>query len=489
MKTYCKSIIIVFLALLAGQSKAQTFQVDDIIIGNPNIHYLDPEFIDVNGQYKVMFTDSVYSFGYMRVADLDPVTGKFISSDGLDWKVDSNIAPIYQTLINGPEWAVDTGGLSLFYTKYDHNGKLQVWHAQLSNPPVLTQLTNDTSDCIHWAATLNPTDSNVKFFSVKNIPPYGYVLFWHNENNIYFSYTNSLPGYIWPGNNGPRFIPGTPYFVYSKQITANKIEIVRVNTLDNTVKVITNDSIKKVDCWGFKAPEFNNEICYSACTSDTTLDVYRFVNLNDPFATKIATIKTPPGEILKYISSVEILQTAEGLFDKTYFAFRGAKITEPLTPVDGAMWIASLGADSTGRFVRRVDIGAVTGDTAYRQEPELLVGKNELFLYYNSYEVGGIKQLRRCRTGIFKKTTSVIEQPNTIGKVLVYPNPTNPTLFIKIENNNLLQYQITNSLGQVLQQEKVKSNRIDVSSLQKGIYFIQLRDEKGELITRKFIKQ
>jgi hypothetical protein len=73
--------------------------------------------------------------------------------------------------------------------------------------------------------------------------------------------------------------------------------------------------------------------------------------------------------------------------------------------------------------------------------------------------------------------------------ISIYPNPTNTTLFIKTETNNSVQYQIINSIGQVLQQEKLKGTSIDVSSLSKGIYFIQLKDENGLVFTSKFIKE
>jgi len=456
---------------------SQGFPIDDRPIGRPDVHYLDPEFIDMHGQHKVLFTDQPYSTGKLWVADLDPVTGDFVSGHGTENVLDTGIAPLYETIINGPEWGADRNGLALFYTKYDVNKRKQIWRAELSNLPVLTQLTNDTLDNVHWAATLNPTDASMIFFLVRYFPAYGPILFWTNENNV--SYDHPILGYVWPGNNGPRFIPGTSYFVYSKQTSPNRIELVQVNTADGTERIITNDGIKKVDTWGFIAPEFNNEICYSACTSDTTIGIYRYLSPSDPFATLIATIKPPEGHPLKYISSIEILQTGEGRFDKTYFAFRGAKIAQPLIPSDGAMWIASLGSDPAFRFVRRVDIGAVTGDTAYRQEPELLIGRDEVFLYYNSYNEGGIKELRRCRTGIFPKTTSVSSIPPQSDFVL-FPNPTVSSISMEqvegpVGIHDMLGRQVWNGIadGRI---------SIDVSGLPRGIYVVQTRKMTTRLV-------
>jgi D-alanyl-D-alanine carboxypeptidase len=71
----------------------------------------------------------------------------------------------------------------------------------------------------------------------------------------------------------------------------------------------------------------------------------------------------------------------------------------------------------------------------------------------------------------------------------IYPNPTNTTLFFKTINNNASQYQITNTLGQVMQKENVQENNIDVSNLPNGIYFIRFTNNKNETWLSKFIKQ
>ena len=91
--------------------------------------------------------------------------------------------------------------------------------------------------------------------------------------------------------------------------------------------------------------------------------------------------------------------------------------------------------------------------------------------------------------GVITGGTSVDDVIFKDENFIIYPNPTNTTLFIKTENNNSLQYQISNSIGQVIQQEQLNGNSIDVSNLQRGFYFIQLKDENGNLFTSKFIKE
>jgi hypothetical protein len=73
-------------------------------------------------------------------------------------------------------------------------------------------------------------------------------------------------------------------------------------------------------------------------------------------------------------------------------------------------------------------------------------------------------------------------------KLEIYPNPANTILFIKTEDNSLSQYQIFNSIGQVMKKGKLTENSVDVSGLPKGIYFIQLNVKNGQMFNSKFIK-
>jgi len=63
----------------------------------------------------------------------------------------------------------------------------------------------------------------------------------------------------------------------------------------------------------------------------------------------------------------------------------------------------------------------------------------------------------------------------------VYPNPANG--FIKVNYSGILtscQYQLLNSLGQVLLSGKIEQNNIDVSSIHVGIYFLTITNEDGD---------
>jgi hypothetical protein len=75
----------------------------------------------------------------------------------------------------------------------------------------------------------------------------------------------------------------------------------------------------------------------------------------------------------------------------------------------------------------------------------------------------------------------------TAGTVMVYPNPTDGVLVIETHDRASLQgdtYRISNMMGQVLLQGQImgETQRIDVSSLPQGMYFITVGEG-----TRKFV--
>ncbi len=80
---------------------------------------------------------------------------------------------------------------------------------------------------------------------------------------------------------------------------------------------------------------------------------------------------------------------------------------------------------------------------------------------------------------------------NEISKTLnveVYPNPTNGILNIKNNSDSKITATIYNQLGQQLNSLELKSNnnQINFNNFNKGIYFINLTDEKNT-ITKKII--
>jgi hypothetical protein len=61
-----------------------------------------------------------------------------------------------------------------------------------------------------------------------------------------------------------------------------------------------------------------------------------------------------------------------------------------------------------------------------------------------------------------------------------YPNPTNGLLNVKYTSNTPVQFDVINMLGENVFSQKTnntKNTTIDVSNLNKGIYFLQMTTE------------
>ena len=84
--------------------------------------------------------------------------------------------------------------------------------------------------------------------------------------------------------------------------------------------------------------------------------------------------------------------------------------------------------------------------------------------------------------------TGVLDHSSSKDEIWVYPNPVNSTLFIKNDSHISWYYTLMNSVGQVLLIDKLVGNSIDVSFLQQGVYYIQIKAQNGKIYTRKLMK-
>ncbi len=79
-----------------------------------------------------------------------------------------------------------------------------------------------------------------------------------------------------------------------------------------------------------------------------------------------------------------------------------------------------------------------------------------------------------------------------IKKIQIAPNPASSSVNICFENPNYQQYniQIINCLGQLVHQESIVTERTDISvqNWAKGLYFVRIFNEKGELV-QKIVKE
>lgn len=106
-----------------------------------------------------------------------------------------------------------------------------------------------------------------------------------------------------------------------------------------------------------------------------------------------------------------------------------------------------------------------------------------------------INSLNNCKTLVFTPgdISIGVDELNLESQVQISPNPIADNILIVTladwskENITL---NIFDTLGKLVQSDRVRGSRVsmDVSELQKGIYFAQLQDTKGNIVTKRFIK-
>lgn len=104
----------------------------------------------------------------------------------------------------------------------------------------------------------------------------------------------------------------------------------------------------------------------------------------------------------------------------------------------------------------------------------------------NVYSFNGLPA--NASHSLFLNQTTGISETEIGNLITLFPNPTTGLLNIPNTTNQTYTYVVSNMLGQSVQSGKTQ-NQIDVSQLQKGVFFIQLKNEKGQIFTSKFIKE
>ncbi len=74
-----------------------------------------------------------------------------------------------------------------------------------------------------------------------------------------------------------------------------------------------------------------------------------------------------------------------------------------------------------------------------------------------------------------------------INQIKVYPNPVQDKLNIDYKGSDFLTLNILDIRGAVILENVTLSPTIDTSQLSKGLYFLEIKSDQGEMIV-KFIK-
>ena len=116
------------------------------------------------------------------------------------------------------------------------------------------------------------------------------------------------------------------------------------------------------------------------------------------------------------------------------------------------------------------------------------------FTATNTFAVVYIRALGAVdgNTEVFYDNFSLVEEVLSVDDVLaskfnVYPNPAKDFLTIDSRNINISSVNVFNVLGtKVLERKELNDNKLDISSLSNGIYFLKISADNATL-TKKFI--
>ncbi len=85
--------------------------------------------------------------------------------------------------------------------------------------------------------------------------------------------------------------------------------------------------------------------------------------------------------------------------------------------------------------------------------------------------------------------TSIDENKALVNSLNLYPNPATAILHVDLENETLVNIEVSDVLGKVVLSEATQSNSISVESLKPGIYFLTINSRNGAVAKVKFIKE
>ncbi len=429
-------------------------------ISPENASYIDPEIL--SSIHKIAFQTAA---GNVWLADLDPLTGLFKSSSGLDVLVDQNATPLIQSF-NGPEFGVDQNGWAMFYTKV--NGATpQIWRATVQDNQVnRNPLSNGNIARLSTLATKAPESPSIRLLYSKG-PSLDNGFIGYLDENLPDSEVvlDSL-------DDGARWINDTRSFAYVKQTGPNAGQIALYNTDTQMEVVITNDQDAKTYCYGWFAPEYQDFLVL-CIVNDTLLGIYK--NNGGAFWERILTMSAPAqASPYRYFGSPEPF-VAGG---KSYISLVLKAVATTSSYVNAETWVLGIEPDEQKRLMLRCDDGTV----ARRTDPESYIGAEEVFIYYNQLNAQGVFEIWRYATGIPVGQTTAIKAISNVPTIKAFPNPGKGHFQLEIPLNGNYEILLYDVMGKLLQRIK-NETQLNLSDQPNGTYFVIVKNEAQTLRT------
>ncbi|NNJ93292.1 MAG: PQQ-like beta-propeller repeat protein [Halobacteria archaeon] len=364
--------------ILSGAATADFVAVDDVI-SDPSSSILDPEF-DVIGNHMVWQDGS----GNMWLSKIDPVNGDVYPADGKGTLLDTGLTNGLITG-NGPEWGYSSGTPLIAYTR-NLLGTIGLARARqdIDGAWMADRLVRPLE---RWRPEGTHPSHNGPMRIAYNYTANGVDLVgWRNIEDQ--ASEGTIEGQM---AQGGRWLEGTDS-ILTMVIDNGTVQVGMTDINDGITHVVTRGNRKKLNGFGWWAPEFNEPL-FSVMLDARKVAIFRQADAH--LWTLYYTVHLPTDK--QYVSSPEAF-TVNG---KSYIVVVAAEELgtaqfkfQPAGPSE--IWIA--GIDPAAPFFRRVDDPATV---AQRSEPEMYTTAEGPVVYYTEKdEITGNKLLRRAATGL-----------------------------------------------------------------------------------------
>lgn len=342
--------------------------------------YFDPEILQ--SPPKMTFTDGQRT---IWVADLDPVTGAFVTPSGRDVTVDGPHAPLQDTN-NGPEFGLDRDGWSIVYTKTTDDG-YRLFRARPSGDAFQTAMIPSAQPLLGAVASKAPQALTTWALAIRGAWDAGDAVSLDlNGPDVIDRLQPAIDG-----RTDGRWIDDRQLAVYTIVEGPDAGQLGLWNPVDATSRTITDDVGEKGRPYGWVAPEAGGRLrALALIDGGRSLAVYE-EQTSGPWP-RVLTIAVPPAAQADRMSSPEPL-VVQGRSFATVTVVR-----DNTRPRASQVWILDLGAETgAGPGTVRCDGG---DDPAQRTEPETFVGAEQVFVYHYRVEPGAGTTLYRCASGL-----------------------------------------------------------------------------------------
>jgi len=369
---FVRLLLSLALATLTAPLFAQTFTPNDQVVSDPTSDLFDMEF-DRPG-FNLAWQDNANN---LWVAKVDENTGAFVPPNGRGQRVDTGLVPIAVSG-NGPEWAFSAAGSLLVYSKLVNNTAF-LGLGRFNGRSWRPGLMPGTQGGRNPFGSIDYTDAapRVRYNSKPIGAPGASVVTWReiaNPDTITVSPNSTAAQGRWVAGPGQRAL--------SLTIKSNGIDQGAFWDIDtNLITQTTFDPGQKDDPFTFNAPEFNNEQVFIIGVDKSAIGVYR--NLSGVW-TQVNLLKAPTTQKLSLSAEPFVYNGKSYVFWVASDASNG--------PSD--VWIGAI--DPANPLLRKV-----SGTTAIvRQDPEYMITRTGVFVYYTEKASGGLNVIHRCDTGL-----------------------------------------------------------------------------------------